>query len=275
MPTLLAERSVSTFPALVARVRTALLDHPVITDNAYGRWFATADLTAEDVRVFTRQFSVFSNQFLLAQTRKMINAADLGEMRQAKEILANELGVVFRTTRGAAAGSDPGLVGTEGSVDGGTFRFRAAHYEWLLQFAAPLGLGFADMGRRSHGLPSTLHFCDELMRLYGSEDHSVGAGASYAVENWAAAGFWKQLVAGLEHYAGRTGTDLNLGFFRWHDRIEDQHAAHTEDELRDLWTGDLPLDVEAFIAAGREMLDGVAVFWDGLDEERRSRRAAS
>ena len=263
------------FIAVAAHVREALLDHPAIADNAYCNWFAEGELTREDVRVFTRQFSVFSNQFLLAQTRKMINAGDLGEMRQAKEILANEIGVVFRGKGPVASDLDPQIVGTEGSVDGGSFRFRAAHYEWLLQFAAPLGLGFADMGRRSHGLPSTLRFCDELMRLYGSEDHSTGAGASFAVENWAAAGFWKQLIAGLERFCKRSGTDLNIGFFRWHDRIEDQHAAHTMEELRSLWQGDLPLDIEAFVAAGRAMLDGVAVFWDGLDEERRSRRAAS
>ena len=85
----------------------------------------------------------------------MINAADLDEMRAAKEILANELGVVFRSRDGqkAARDVDPDIVGIEGTVDGGTFRFRAAHYEWLLHFAAPLGLDFADLGRRSVGSP--------------------------------------------------------------------------------------------------------------------------
>ena len=55
--------------------------------------------------------------------------------------LLNELGVVFRPpASGPAAtveGVDPDLVSTEGTVDGGRFRFGAAHFEWLLRFAKP------------------------------------------------------------------------------------------------------------------------------------------
>ena len=36
-----------------------------------------------------------------------------------------------------------------------------------------------------------------MLRIYGSDDSSTAEGASYAVENWAAAGFWKELIAGL------------------------------------------------------------------------------
>ena len=123
----------------------------------------------------------------------------------------NELGVIYRKPgRDGAAGrpvddeakdreGDPELVSTEGTVDGGTFRFRAAHFEWLLAVGQGLGLGFDDMGKRRHGRPSTLHFCDELQRLYGSEDGQVAEGASFAVENWAAAGFWQELEDGLMH----------------------------------------------------------------------------
>jgi pyrroloquinoline quinone (PQQ) biosynthesis protein C len=208
----------------------------------------------------------------------VINAGSVDEMRAAKEILANELGVVFRSSspnaRTVAADIDPELVGIEGTVDGGTFRFRAAHYEWLLQFAKPLGLGFRELGRRQVGSPATLRFCDELIRLYGSDDFSVSAGAGFAVENWAAAGFWKQLIAGLEIFSERSNLDLNLGFFRWHDKIEDQHAAHTLAELKELYFGPLPFDEDRFVAAGRDMLDGVQVFWDGLDTDRKMRRAA-
>jgi hypothetical protein len=251
----------------------------VITDNRYCTWFAEGDLDLDDVRDFTRQFSVFSNQFLIAQTQRVINAANVEEMRAAKEILANELGVVFRSRSGergkAGDGIDPELVGIEGTVDGGTFRFRAAHYEWLLHFAEPLDLSFGDLGRRAVGSPATLRFCDRLIALYGSDDFSVSAGAGFAVENWAAAGFWKQLIAGLEAFKRSAGLDLNLGFFRWHDRIEDQHAAHTFAELKELYFSDLPFDEDKFVAAGLEMLDGVEVFWDGLDAARKARRATS
>src|SRR5438105_945005 len=95
---------------------------------------------------------------------------------------------------------DPELVSTEGTVDGGTFRFTATHFEWLLGVAKPLGLEFSELGKRRVGWPSTIHYCDELARLYGSEDPDIGEGASFAVENWAAAGFWKQLISGLERF---------------------------------------------------------------------------
>jgi hypothetical protein len=266
------------FETFQDRLTVELFSHPVITDNRYAAWFAGGELTRDDVMAFTRQFSVFSNQFLIAQTQRVINAGSVDEMRAAKEILANELGVVFRSltrdAKAAAADIDPDLVGIEGTVDGGTFRFRAAHYEWLLHFAKPLGLGFGDLGRRQAGSPATLQFCDELIRLYGSEDFSMSAGAGFAVENWAASGFWKQLIAGLEIFSARSGLDLNLGFFRWHDKIEDQHAAHTFAELKELYFGPLPFDEDKFVAAGREMLDGVQVFWDGLDADRQLRRAA-
>ena len=43
-----------------------------------------------------QQFSVFSQLFLVAQLQKIINAPTLEEMRDGKEILANEIGVVFK-----------------------------------------------------------------------------------------------------------------------------------------------------------------------------------
>jgi len=53
-------------------------------------------------------------------------------MRESKEILANEIGVIFNSGRtnpkGKAASDkdtqgDPDLVSTEGTVDGGLFKF--------------------------------------------------------------------------------------------------------------------------------------------------------
>ena len=144
----------------------------------------------------------------------------------------NELGVVYNNGKAKKEDDvDPSLVSTEGTVDGGTFRFRAAHFEWLLRFGAPLGLTFDDLGKRRHGTPSTLFFCDELFRLYGSDDYNEAMGAAFAVENWAAAGFWKELISGLEQMKRNHVPTLPLAFFTWHDKIEEQHKAHTWDEL--------------------------------------------
>ena len=60
----------------------------------------------------------------------------------------------------------------------------------------------------------------------------------------------------------------------YNDRVEDQHSAHTADEL-----------VEAYVASGfgehrflegaAAMLDGVNAFWDGLDADRLAGRTAA
>ena len=67
------------------RLDNELLNHSVITNNKYCSWFRhTPDLILEDVRQFTQQFSVFSNQFIIAQLHKIINAVDLEEARSGK-----------------------------------------------------------------------------------------------------------------------------------------------------------------------------------------------
>jgi hypothetical protein len=190
----------------------ALVDrHPVVTSNPYTRWFASGEATFDDVRHLTVQFSVFSHLFVEAQLRKVINAPSLEAYHGGKEILLNELGVVFRPTGRPAELADGDVVATEGSVEGSRYFHRAAHFEWLLRFAAPLGLGFEQLGRRRHGTPSTLFFCDELLRVYGADDPSTAQGASFAVERWAAAGFWKELIAGLEAFRAQSGLDLARG----------------------------------------------------------------
>ncbi len=264
--------------AFRARADELVASHRVVVDNAYTRWFSTGDATVDEVRHLAVQFSVFSHLFLEAQLHKVLNAGSLDAYRAGKEILLNELGVVFRPSRvvvvegatpAAADDVDPALVSTEGTVDGGRFRFGAAHFEWLLRFGEPLGLGFEQLGKRRHGSPSTLHFCDELVRVYGSEDPSVAEGASFAVEHWAAAGFWKELIAGLRDFKDRECPELPLAFWAWHDKVEDQHAAHTDDELAAAFSTP-GFDPERFLAGAAEMLDGVAAFWDGLERDRRA-----
>jgi pyrroloquinoline quinone (PQQ) biosynthesis protein C len=273
------------FDAFRTVIERKFMHHPVVTSNEYTAWFARGEMSIDQLRHFAVQFSVFSNQFLLAALNRVINADTLQAARESKEILMNELGVIYTTTGGgsgdARAGQpavrdadregDPALVSTEGTVDGGRFRFQAAHMEWLLRFSQSLGLGFDDIGKRRHGTPGTLRFCDELFRLYGSDDYNEAMGAAFAVENWAAAGFWKELIAGLEKVKATRVPDLPLAFFTWHDKIENQHKAHVWDELKECY--DSPkFREEPFISAGVTMLDGVKVFWDGLNENRKRPR---
>jgi len=260
------------FLAFQNRINRELLRHRIITANAYTAWFREGRQSIEQVTAFIVQFSVFSNQFLIAQLRKTINADSLQGMRASKEILANEIGVVFNpkmpVPENQESEADAELVSTEGSVEGGVFHFRAAHFEWLLHIAEKLGLGFNDLGKRHHGTPSTLFFCDELIRLYGSEDYLTSQAASYAVENWAAAGFWEELIEGLTRFNARIAVKLPVAFFTWHNRLEAQHARHTQEELEEIYFA-REIDEDAFIRNGNVMLDGVAAFWDGLDKQRR------
>jgi hypothetical protein len=267
------------------RVARKFFSHPVIVDNKFTEWFEEGNFDKTDLRHFVVQFSVFSNLFIEAQLKKTINAPTIEAMHASKEILLNELGVVFRNPNPTKTQKEPctdcsnsktcadtesQLVETEGTVDGGTFRFAAAHFEWLLRMAPHLDLTFLDMGKRRNGTRSTLFFCDELCRIYGSEDPQVALGASFGVENWAAAGFWKELVRGLEIFKRRECPDLPLAFFTWHDRVEDQHAMHTFTELeKDYFSTDL--DEDKFIQGATEMLDGVKSFWDGLNSDRLKR----
>jgi hypothetical protein len=237
-------------------------------------------MTMEQVKAFIAQFSVFSNLFLIAQLNKMINADSVEGMRASKEILANEIGVIFNaprstndktklTVKDKEREGDPELVSTEGTIEGRHFRFQAAHFEWLLKIASKLGLEFGDLGRRSVGTKSTLHYCDELARLYGSNDYEISQAASFAVENWAAAGFWKELIQGLTIFRKKHKIDLPLAFFTWHDRVEDQHARHTQEELQEYYLKHSGINENNFIKYGNEMMDGIAVFWDGLNEQRK------
>jgi len=262
------------FAVFNRRLENELLNHRVITEAPYTSWFVNGQVNHQQLQAFLVEFSVFSNQFLMAQLLKMLAANSLEEMRASKEILANELGVAFHAedhvpSGGRLSESEAKSFGDiTGSVDGGRFRFRAAHFELLLHCAQSVGLNFDQLGKRCFGSETTLFFCDELQRLYGSEDYQVSAAASFAVENWAAAGFWQQLVDGFVVLKSRQEyKNLPLTFFSWHNKLEANHAHHTHQELKEYYFSN-DVDEDAFIETGNCMLDGVYAFWEGLSQQR-------
>ncbi len=270
----LTSNQVDDFRDFLSQVDRDIFRHPVVISNAYTRWFRHGEATDQELCHFVRQFSVFSNQFLVAALERVINAPNLAQSRAAKEILLNELGVIYRKPGATAAEvadkdreGDPELVSTEGTVDGGTYRFRAAHFEWLLAVGQGLGLGYDDLGKRRNGRPSTLKFCDELRRLFGHEDGQVAAGASFAVENWAAAGFWQELEDGLMKIKQDRLPSLRLAFFTWHNRVEAQHASHVLEEIEEAYFAP-EFSRHQFFRGARQALDAIAVFWNGLEEDR-------
>lgn len=275
----LNREQVNYFRDFLSIVDREFLNHPIILHNAYTHWFELGQATDEELQHFIKQFSVFSNQFLIAALLKVINSPTLQQSRASREILLNELGVIYRRLGQSGSISatqteddkdregDPELVSTEGTVDGGICRFRAAHFEWLIGVAEGLGLHYEDIGKRKHGRPTTLHFCDELQRLYGSDDPAIAEGASFAVENWAAAGFWQELETGLTRIKETRHPQLKLAFFTWHNRVEGQHAGHTLEELEDVYFQP-DFDQAKFLQGGKEILNAITVFWDGLERDR-------
>lgn len=185
-------------------------------------------------------------------------------MRESKEILANEIGVVFKSPK------TEDIFSPEGTIEGGKYSHRAAHFEWLLDVGKALDLSFQDMGKRHHGTEETLHFCDALYDIYGSENPNVSLGASFAIEHWAAdSGFWDQLTQGFERF-NKNNLYTPLGFWRYHRALEAQHAAHTMDELEEAIARGLITDEKAFKQGANDILDACAVFWDGLNKNRKA-----
>ena len=290
-----------------ARALKKVGEHPIVVHNPYTSWFASGSASRDEVRDLVVQFSVFSNLFLIAQLNKIINSPTLDDMREGKEILANEIGVVFNKGKKQAAPAadsaesfDPSLVSVSGTVEGGVYKHRAAHFEWLLDVGESVGLEFKDLGKRRHGTAATLHFCDQLNEIYGSEDPNVSIGASFAIEHWANAGFWDELVMGFKTCAARDSRPRNsrrailgaqfsdaaptaldrynarndgadkvpLGFWRFHQALEAQHAAHTMDELEEAYAAGHVTDEAKFEEGANAILDACAVFWDGLEQTR-------
>src|SRR4029453_8162059 len=89
----MAEKNFEVFKQTIEQ---QFMRHAVVTDNAYTAWFAGGAVSLDELRHFTVQFSVFSNQFLLAALNRAINADSLQATRESKEILMNELGVIYK-----------------------------------------------------------------------------------------------------------------------------------------------------------------------------------
>jgi len=62
--------------------------------------------------------------------------------------------------------------------------------------------------------------------------------------------------------------------FTWHDRVEEQHARHTWQELEEEYFS-IDLNEAKFIRAAKEMLDGVQEFWHGLNRDRIKKAKAA
>src|SRR5437879_1120279 len=111
------------FDAFEERARDLVENHPVVVGNTYTKWFARGEATRDEVRHLAVQFSVFSHLFVEAQLRKVINAPTIEQYHAGKEILMNELGVVFHPHKTDNTRSEvETAVLAAGTVDGSQYR---------------------------------------------------------------------------------------------------------------------------------------------------------
>lgn len=257
------------FDAFKQVIERELLSHPVVRENPFTSWFKRGEASDEQVRDLVLQFSVFSNHFLVVQAKRMVFAQTEEGERCARNILMNECGV----------GLDRGT----GSPEGRSFASANAHINWLRGLGNALSMPPRELGRWENGSAATKAFLRGLDRTYGSRDAAVGAGASFAVESWAAFGlghapelearnFWKELIAGLKGHNARRVAEglptLPLHFFEYHFALESGHGANVWAELGQSF-GTPGFSPARFIDGGKKALDAVHAFWKGLDQSRR------
>ena len=264
------ESSTKDFELFKKKIEKDFFCHPVIVNNPYAKWFKQGLANTEQVKDLILQFSVFSNHFIVVQTKRMVNATSVEGEESARAILLNECGV--------------GMDVKTGNIEGKRFASSNAHINWLRKMAAMVDIDPKVIGRWETGTKATHDFLEGLDRTYGSRDGNIGAGASFAIETWAAFGigegneaesnnFWKELVVGLEGYNKVHRTPKNLppistGFFQYHFETELGHGTSVWHELEETYNNP-EFDDSKFIDAGKIALESIYTFWIGLDETRK------
>lgn len=263
------EKVTRDFDSFWKIVEKDLLNHPVIVSNPYTKNFKLGPNTAQLVDL-VEQFSVFSNHFLPIQCERMVNANTEAGERGARVILANEIGVALDVKRG--------------DTDGKIFYHNKAHINWLRSVGNMLGLDPRMLGRWELGTQTTHKFLDDLKVSYASRDGNIGAGASFAIETWAAWGigkgseaesnnFWQELIDGIKIYNEKYRKPNNLApvttsFFKYHFEIESGHGENVMKELEGTFN-DLDFNQERWLSGGRQALNAIHIFWLGLEDTRK------
>ena len=258
------------FNLLKQRIEKDFFQHPVIVNNPYTKWFKKGEANTEQIKDLILQFSVFSNHFIVVQCKRMVYASTIEGEEAARAILLNECGV--------------GMNVKTGSIEGQKFTTPNAHLNWLRKMANMLNIPSEKIGRWETGTESTHKFLNGLDETYGSLDGIIGAGASFAIETWAAYGiggtkeeesnnFWDELVVGLEAYNAKhripkNSSPVPTGFFKYHFETEAGHGVSVWKELEKTFN-EKGFDEEKYIKAGKTALEAIYIFWLGLDETRK------
>ncbi|HHK41621.1 MAG TPA: hypothetical protein ENJ50_04300 [Planctomycetaceae bacterium] len=235
------------FQQLLLDVSARIMCHPIIASNLYLRRFAQG-VTEAQARHECQQFSVFALQFDVAQAKLVANAPTRESYEERLRVLLNEKGIPYED-------------GFEGELTG-RWNEATVHFTWMQNMARGLGLNFEDIGKIWVGLPGTKAFVQATFDLYGSTDPSTAAGATFAIENWAANALWKPWIAGMEKLNNERRDKVDLGYLLYHDKEEEHHSQATIDELLEDFSEPW-FDLETFLTSAERMLtEGVQAYYE-------------
>ena len=179
------------FQQLLVDICVHVMCHPIVASNNYLDRFADG-ITEAQAQHECQQFSVFALQFDVAQAKLVANAPTEEAYTERLQVLLNEKGIPF------ADGFEGELTGnwTNGTV----------HFNWMLNMAKGLGLGFEEIGKIWIAKAGTKEFVDATYNLYGSIDPNIASGAAFAIENWGCEQFMETVDCrdGKFEYQSRT-----------------------------------------------------------------------
>lgn len=256
------------------RLENSFTTHPAFTSPPYIHWFASTQLSMAEVRHFMVQFSVLTSQFLVAQLQKTINAPTFREMCKNKRELVNELGVTYGDHESPSTHSRSSGFAPTSSDHGstcptlGVYSEGMSQFELLVDMGKPFGLDFPDLGKRSHGTPSTLFFCDVLIKLYGNPNPLTVMAATITLEKWFSADFWNLLTQGFKNYQKRTHTLIPLTYLSSR-ALEQEKRAAANKSLLEIFYLSHEIDEQQFLNDTHELLNSVHIFWRGLEDDRK------
>jgi hypothetical protein len=234
------------FEALLLAIRTQIIGHPIVSNNVYLRRFGKG-VTFLQARHEIQQFSIFAHRFDVAQGLLVVEAPTREAYWERLKILLNEKGCAYRN-------------GFDGDL-AGTWNPKHVHFGWLLNMAEGLGLEFEEVGKISFATLGTKAFVDATFKYYASSDPNIQAGASMAIENWAANFLWTPWLSGMRKLNATLTRKINLGYLSYHEKEEQHHSQATIDELLQNFTQDW-FDADSFLQGATGILnEGVLPYY--------------
>ena len=253
------EEQAHDFQQLLIDCCAWVMCHPIIAGNNYLKRFSQG-VTFAQARREVQQFSVFGLQFDVAQAKLVANAPTPEAYQERLNVLLNEKGIPYKD-------------GFEGELTG-KWNPSTTHFTWMQNMGRGLGLNFEDLGKIWIALPGTKQFVETTFNTYASTDPNIAAGATFAIENWAANALWKPWIAGMKKLNETLESPVNLGYLTYHESEEAHHSQATLDELledfQEPW-----FDTERFIdGAKRTLTEGVQAYYisqlENLPEKDRT-----